>query len=90
MPKIKKSRKTSPKQISKNKQSKSGIKSRPLKIKKSRIAGFMWECICGNISYGEKSPFECNKCGKMDNFTQVPEEIREERERDLLGAENEI
>ena len=71
-----------------SKKSKSIAKSnKPIKIKKT---GFMWECICGNIVYGDKTPFECKKCLKIDNFTQVPHELVEEREKDLLGEEDEI
>ena len=81
MPKSKKSNAN----ISKCKSATKSNKS--LKIKNS---GFMWECICGNIVYSNKTPFECKKCLKIDNFTQVPQELREERERDLLGDENEI
>ena len=56
-----------------------------IKIKKT---GVMWECICGNIVYGNKAPFECIKCRKIDNFAQVPEELIEEREKDLELQEN--
>lgn len=61
--------------------------NKPMKIKK---AGFMWECICGNIVYSDKTPFECQKCRKIDHFTQVPQELVEEREKDLLEEEDEI
>ncbi len=45
--------------------------------------GLMWECICGNIVYNNKTPFECKKCRKIDQFTPVPQELIEEREKDL-------
>ncbi len=51
------------------------------------IAGFMWECSCGNIVYGETPPEECDKCNKIDNFIKLPEEIIKEREQDLKEEE---
>lgn len=45
--------------------------------------GFMWECSCGHTEYSELEPEECGKCGNINTFMQMPEEIIEERERDL-------
>ena len=45
--------------------------------------GILWECVCGFSEYSNSSPEECLKCGKLDSFEQVPEELLEERERDL-------
>lgn len=42
-----------------------------------------WECACGNIEYDAAEPEECSECGKIGNFTQLPEELIEEREKDL-------
>jgi len=44
----------------------------------------MWECECGNIEHGDETPDECSKCHKVDSFTQLPEEIVEERRRDFF------
>ena len=51
------------------------------------IAGFMWECSCGNAAYGENAPEECEKCHKIDNFIKLPEEIEKEIEKDLKEEE---
>lgn len=48
------------------------------------IAGFMWECSCGNMAYGETPPEECSKCNKIDSFIKLPEEIVKEREKDII------
>ena len=46
--------------------------------------GILWECVCGFAEYGDITPEECSKCGKLDSFEQVPEELLEEREKDLV------
>ena len=51
------------------------------------MAGFMWECPCGQIERAEESPDECTDCGKLDEFMKVPEELVEQREKDLLEKE---
>ncbi len=43
----------------------------------------IWECSCGAVEYGEESPEECLKCSNLNSFTQLPEELVEEREKDL-------
>ena len=53
-------------------------------------AGFMWECACGHIEYGEEEPEECPKCGKVDNFIKMPEEIVEEREKEMLEEKTNV
>jgi phage FluMu protein Com len=45
--------------------------------------GFMFECSCGEVVYGESAPEECPKCGSINEFVQLPEEIAEEREKDI-------
>lgn len=45
-------------------------------------AGFMWECECGNIEYGETPPEECKKCHRLNSFIKLPEEIVDERLKD--------
>jgi len=47
-------------------------------------AGFMWECACSHIEYDEEEPEECLRCGNLDSFIKVPEELVEEREKDLV------
>jgi hypothetical protein len=42
--------------------------------------GFVWECECGNIEYGEYPPQECSECEAIDSFIKVPEDLVEERE----------
>jgi|SRR3989344_6548185 len=48
-------------------------------------AGFMWECKCGHIEYGEEAPEECPECFAIGSFVQLPEEIMKEREKELGG-----
>ena len=50
--------------------------------------GFMWECECGNVNYGEYPPRECPKCQAIDVFTKVPEELREEKEAEKVLSAN--
>ncbi len=38
-------------------------------------AGYVWECECGFIHYGEDAPEECPKCGRIERFTRLPEEL---------------
>ena len=47
------------------------------------IAGFMWECKCGYVDYGEESPEECPDCLSLESFTKLPEELIDEREKDM-------
>ena len=51
------------------------------------ITGFMWECMCGQLERGEEAPEECTDCGKLDQFMKVPEELVEQREKDLIEKE---
>jgi hypothetical protein len=52
--------------------------------------GFMWECACGHTEYNEEEPEECSQCGAVSNFIKMPEEIVEERERELLEEKPEL
>lgn len=64
---------------------------KPAKEKKVKIvlpkkphAGVMWECErCGHIKYADESPEECGKCHAIDSYIKVPEEIVEEREKEM-------
>ncbi len=47
------------------------------------MTGFMWQCECGQIEYGEIPPEECSKCHKINSFTKLPEEIIGEREKEI-------
>ncbi len=47
-------------------------------------SGFMWECSCSNVQYSEEEPEECESCGKVNNFIKMPEEIAEERQKEML------
>ena len=47
------------------------------------IAGFMWECKCGYVDCGEEEPEECPDCMGLDSFTKLPEELIDEREKDM-------
>lgn len=49
-------------------------------------SGLTWECSCGHIELSEIEPEDCLKCGSVGKFIQMPEEIIQEREKDL--AEN--
>jgi hypothetical protein len=45
-----------------------------------------WECECGHFEYGEYPPGECQKCWRLESFTQMfdhPED--EEMIGDMLG-----
>lgn len=46
-------------------------------------SGFVWECSCGHIEYGEEMPEECPECFRLESFAQLPQEIVEEREKDM-------
>ena len=52
-------------------------------------SGFMWECECGNIEYGEYSPEDCKKCDAVNSFTRVPEDQIEEKENALFVGNKE-
>ena len=43
----------------------------------------MWECSCGHLEIIEESPEECPKCNNLDSFIQLPEELAEERLKDM-------
>ena len=45
---------------------------------------FAWECECGNIEYSNVIPDECSKCLAIDSFTQLPEELMNEREKSSM------
>lgn len=51
---------------------------------------FAWECECGHIEYSNIIPSDCPKCLAIDSFTQLPEEIINEREKDALEEEMEL
>ena len=53
-------------------------------------SGFMWECSCGHVEYSEEAPEECVKCGKLDSFIKMPEEIVEERLKESENIEQDI
>ena len=46
----------------------------------------IWECECGNIEYDPIPPEECPKCLRIDSFTNLPEELIEERAKDKDAA----
>lgn len=52
-------------------------------------SGFMWECSCGNVVYADEEPEECEKCGKLDSFIKMPEEIVEERMKEEAEEQQE-
>ena len=43
----------------------------------------IWECECGNLEYAPIPPEECAKCFRIDSFTDLPEELIEERAKEL-------
>jgi hypothetical protein len=43
----------------------------------------MWECSCGHTEYSDTEPEECIKCGNLSTFMQMPEEIVDEREKEM-------
>ena len=50
--------------------------------------GFAWECSCGHLVYSEFEPEECLKCGALDSFIKLPEELLAEREKDFDEESN--
>ena len=59
-------------------------------MKQKLYMGFMWQCSCGHVEYSDENPEECNQCGQMDSFVKLPEEIVEEREKELREDDNVI
>ncbi len=53
------------------------------------MSGIMWECKCGHLEYGEEPPEDCPKCLRINNFTQVPEDLMEQKTGGLLMEEKE-
>lgn len=51
---------------------------------------FAWECECGNVEYSEIAPEECEKCFRIDSFTQLPEELLAERSKDSAEEDMEV
>ena len=47
-------------------------------------AGYVWECECGHTELGENPPKECEKRYRVNSFTQLPEEIVDEKENNNL------
>lgn len=45
---------------------------------------FAWECECGHVEYSNVIPNECPKCLAIDSFTQLPEELMNEREKEKI------
>jgi hypothetical protein len=41
-----------------------------------------WQCSCGKVEYSDVEPDECLSCGKIGAFSQLPEELLNERMRD--------
>ena len=48
------------------------------------MSNIMWECKCGYLEYREEPPEDCPKCLRINNFTQVPEDLMEKKTRGLL------
>jgi hypothetical protein len=46
-----------------------------------------WECECGNVEYGEVAPEECEKCFGINSFAQLPDELIEERTKEMDDLE---
>lgn len=46
-----------------------------------------WECECGNVEYGEVAPEECEKCFGINSFAQLPDELIEERTKEIEDLE---
>jgi hypothetical protein len=53
-------------------------------------SGFVWQCDCGHIEYGDYPPEECASCDSLDSFMKVPEdEIQEKVEENVLSMKPE-
>ena len=48
-------------------------------------AGYVWECECGYIEYGEDASEECPKCHAIDSFVRLPDEEAGERIDDEMN-----
>jgi hypothetical protein len=48
------------------------------------VEGDVWKCDCGNIAYGENPPAECTKCGSLNTFALVPEDMVQELEDNYI------
>ncbi|MBU0761135.1 MAG: hypothetical protein KJ600_04290 [Nanoarchaeota archaeon] len=48
--------------------------------------GFMWECECGNVEYGQYPPQECEECQAIESFAKVPEDMIEKKEAENVLA----
>ena len=44
----------------------------------------IWECECGKIEHKEFPPEECGKCWKRNSFNEVPEDMKEELEDQVI------
>lgn len=53
---------------------------------KKKVSKIMWECECGNLLYNSMAPDECDKCWKMNSFTKVPDFLKNEKEKILMGG----
>ena len=42
----------------------------------------LWECKCGHHEYSDLDPEECSNCFEIGKFTQLPQELMDERQRD--------
>jgi len=50
-------------------------------------SGFVWECECGQIEYGEYPPEECNGCQGVESFSKIPEDMIEDKVKEnVLSA----
>lgn len=49
--------------------------------------GIAWECSCGEVVYAEESPEECDKCGNLDSYLKMPEEIIKTREEEVKNED---
>tara|TARA_Y100000310_G_C20103065_1_gene543655 strand:+ start:117 stop:308 length:192 start_codon:yes stop_codon:yes gene_type:complete len=44
----------------------------------------MWECACGHIEESEESAKECVHCGRLDEFSEVANNIPEDTDNELI------
>ena len=55
-----------------------------------KTAGFVCECECGQIEYGEYPPGECKGCQGVESFSKIPEDMVEDKvTENVLSAKSE-
>ena len=54
------------------------------------MQGLVWECSCGKMITAEEPPEECVKCGNLDSFMQIPEDVLKSREQEIFEDDDSL